>query len=125
MKKLKFLLFVLTILFVSCEKDKFEGPMLDNPNVEIEILQPLEVLGSTDFSNNQNTYFKASFTKQVDWKIKIKGLNSGSVKNISGSKSDFIDQSNSIWDGLNKNTFLYRLKRIVLLNYLLRTMTLL
>ena len=98
MKNLKFLLFALTFFFISCEKDKFEGPMLDNPNVEIEILQPLEVLGSTDFSNNQNTYFKASFTKQVDWKIKIKGLFSSSVKIISG-KSDFIDQSNSLWDG--------------------------
>ena len=98
MKNLKFLLFVLTFFFISCEKDKFEGPMLDNPNVEIEILQPLEVLGSTDFSNNQNTYFKASFTKQVDWKIKIKGLNSGSVKIISGN-SAYIDQSNSLWDG--------------------------
>ena len=98
MKKLKFLLFVLTIFFISCEKDKFEGPMLDNPNLEFAILEPLDILGSTDFSNNQNTYFKTSFSKQVDWKIKIKGLNSGSIKNISG-KSDFIDQSNSLWDG--------------------------
>lgn len=98
MKNLKFLLFVLTLFFISCEKDKFEGPMLDNPNVEFEILQPLEVLGSTDFSNNQITYFKTSFTKQVDWKIKIHGLNSGSVKILSG-KSDFIDQTNSLWDG--------------------------
>ena len=91
MKKLKFLLFVLTI-FSSHEKDKFEGPMLDNPNVEIEILQPLEVLGSTDLSNNQNTYFKTSFSKQVDWKIKIKGLNSGSVKIISGNQILLINQ---------------------------------
>ena len=44
MKKLKFLLFVLTIFFISCEKDKFEGPMLDNPNVEFAILE-LDVLG--------------------------------------------------------------------------------
>ena len=72
--------------------------MLDNPNLEIEILQPLEVLGSTDFSINQNTYFETSFTKQVDWKIKIKGLNSGSVKIISGNQI-YIDQSNSLWDG--------------------------
>ena len=50
MKKLKFLLFVLTIFFISCEKDKFEGPMLDNPNLEFAILEPLDILGSTDFA---------------------------------------------------------------------------
>ncbi|MDP7567178.1 MAG: hypothetical protein QF383_02190, partial [Flavobacteriales bacterium] len=99
MKNLKFLLLALPFFFTSCEKDKIEGPSLNNLYGELTILESLNVIGdSADFSNNQSMYFTASFSKQVDWQVKIKGLNSGSAKIISG-KSDAINQSNSTWDG--------------------------
>jgi hypothetical protein len=99
MKNLKFLLLALPFFFTSCEKDKIEGPSLNDLYGELTILESLNIVGdSADFSNNQSMYFTASFSKQVDWKIKIEGLNSGSVKIISG-KSNTINQSNSTWDG--------------------------
>jgi len=99
MKNLKFLLLALPFFFTSCEKDKIEGPSLNNLYGELTILDSFKVVGDgADFSVGENIYFTASFSKQVDWQVKIKGLNSGSVKIIYG-KSDAINQSNSTWDG--------------------------
>ena len=99
MKKLKFLLLLLPFLFNSCEKEKIEGPSLNDLFADLEILEPLSVVGdSVDFASGQNIYFTASFSKQLDWKIKIEGLSSGSVKIILG-KSNEINQSNSTWLG--------------------------
>jgi hypothetical protein len=99
MKKLKFLLFLFPFFFTSCEKEKIEGPSLNDLFADLEILEPLSVVGdSADFASGQNIYFTASFSKQLDWKIKIEGLSSGSVKIILG-KSNEINQSNSTWLG--------------------------
>ena len=98
MKNLKFLLLALPFFFTSCEKDKIEGPSLNNLYGELTILESLNVVGdSADFSNGESMYFTASFSKQVNWKIKIEG-SSGSVKIISG-KSNEINQANSLWNG--------------------------
>jgi hypothetical protein len=99
MKNLKFLLLALPFFFTSCEKDKIEGPNLNDLYGELTILESLNVVGDgADFSVGENIYFTASFSKQVDWKVKIEGLISGSVKIIFG-KSNAINQSNSTWDG--------------------------
>ena len=100
MKKLKFILLLLPFfLFNSCEKKEIEGPSLIDLYSELEILKPLEVVGdSADFANGENIYFTASFSKQIDWQIRIEGLSSSSIKIISG-KSNEINQSNSTWDG--------------------------
>ena len=99
MKKLQFLLFLFPFFFTSCEKEKIEGPSLNDLFADLEILEPLSVVGdSVDFASGQNIYFTASFSKQLDWKIQIKGLSSGSVKIILG-KSNEINQSNSTWLG--------------------------
>jgi len=99
MKKLKFLLLLTPFFFISCEKEKIEGPDLHDLYSELTILESLNIVGdSADFSNNQTMYFTASFSKQIDWTIKIKGLNSSAVKIISG-KSQTINQANSTWNG--------------------------
>jgi len=99
MKNLKFFLLILPFFFTSCEKDKIEGPNLNDLYGELTILESLNVVGDgADFSVGENIYFTASFSKQVDWEIKIEGLTSGSVKIISG-KSNVINQANSTWDG--------------------------
>ena len=99
MKKLKFLLLILPFFFASCEKEKIEGPSLNDLYGELNILESLSIVGdSADFSIGESIYFTASFSKQVDWTIRIKGINSGSVKIISG-KSNEINQSNSTWNG--------------------------
>jgi hypothetical protein len=99
MKKFKFLLLLTPFFFISCEKEKIEGPDLHDLYSELTILESLNIVGdSADFSNNQTMYFTASFSKQIDWTIKIKGLNSSAVKIISG-KSQTINQANSTWNG--------------------------
>ena len=99
MKKLQFLLFLFPFFFTSCEKEKIEGPSLNDLFADLEILEPLSVVGdSVDFASGDPIYFTASFSKQLDWKIKIEGLSSGSVKIILG-KSNEINQSNSTWLG--------------------------
>ena len=99
MKKLKFLLLLTPFFFISCEKEKIEGPDLHDLYSELTIIESLNIVGdSADFSNNQTMYFTASFSKQIDWTIKIKGLNSSAVKIISG-KSQTINQANSTWNG--------------------------
>ena len=99
MKKLKYLLLLLPFFFNSCEKEKIEGPDLHDLYSELTILESLNIVGdSAKFSNNQTMHFTASFSKQIDWKIKIKGRNSSAVKIISG-KSQTINQANSTWNG--------------------------
>ena len=99
MRNLKFLLLILPFFFTSCEKDKIEGPSLNDLYGELTILESLVVIGdSADFSIGESVYFTASFSKQVDWQLMITGLNSGSIKIITG-KSNLINQSNSTWDG--------------------------
>ena len=99
MKKLQFLFLLLPLFFNSCEKKEIEGPSLIDLFADLEIIEPLAVVGdSADFANGQIIYFTASFSKQIDWEIRIEGLNSSSIKIISG-KSKEINQSNSNWDG--------------------------
>ena len=99
MKKLQFLLFLFPFFFTSCEKEKIEGPSLNDLFADLEILEPLSVVGdSVDFASGDPIYFTASFSKQIDWEIRIEGLSSSSIKIISG-KSNEINQSNSTWDG--------------------------
>tara|TARA_B100001142_G_scaffold328615_1_gene389228 strand:+ start:1212 stop:2213 length:1002 start_codon:yes stop_codon:yes gene_type:complete len=99
MKKIKFLLLILPFFFLHCEKVNIEGPSLNDIYGELDILQPFKIIGdSADFSTGNNIYFTASFSKQVDWRIRIQGDSSGSVKIISG-KSNEINQYNSLWNG--------------------------
>tara|TARA_B100001778_G_C18414664_1_gene550522 strand:- start:48 stop:218 length:171 start_codon:yes stop_codon:yes gene_type:complete len=55
MKKLKFLFWALTFFFISCEKDKIEGPSLNDLFGELTILEPLVIMGdSANFSDGDN-----------------------------------------------------------------------
>ena len=95
MKNLRILLFVCFAVVFSCEKNDIEGPSLNDLYGELDILEELKIIGdSVDFENNETLYFTASFSKIVDWQIRIHGLTSGSVKIISG-KSNEINISNS------------------------------
>tara|TARA_B100001287_G_C22684064_1_gene532197 strand:+ start:1604 stop:2626 length:1023 start_codon:yes stop_codon:yes gene_type:complete len=99
MKNLRILLFVCLAVVFSCEKNNIEGPSLNDLYGELDIVEGLKIIGdSVDFENNETLHFTASFSKIVDWQIRIHGLTSGSVKIISG-KSNQINLSNSRWDG--------------------------
>lgn len=59
------------------------------------------------FQNNGSIYFISNFNEQVSWKIRITGLQSGAIKNLSGLSSS-LDSSNTKWDGSTDTTRLFR-----------------
>ena len=88
-------------------------------------LKSLKIIGdSVDFENNETLHFTASFSKIVDWQIRIHGLTSGSVKIISG-KSNEINLSNSRWDGSSTDLPFLFLMKTVMWNLLLKHMMIL
>ena len=97
-KKYNLILLCFLILF-SCKKDGLEGPNLNDLYGELNFENALAIVGdSASFSQNEDVYFTAKFSKIVDWKITITGLNSMSEKVITG-KSSLIDKNNSLWRG--------------------------
>ena len=89
------------LLFSTCRKKEnvFEGPDLNDLYGSFTVSQAFKAnRDSVNFSNGELVSFSADFTKLVEWKITIKGLNSGAKKIITG-KSKIIDAGNSFWNG--------------------------
>ena len=87
-------------LFAGCKTDEeFEGPALTDLYGSFAFIEDFDISDrDVDFSAAENTYFTASFTKNVDWEIEIKGLTSGAVKTLSGF-SNYLDADNATWNG--------------------------
>lgn len=90
------------LLFISAcdhDTDTFDGPSLVNRFGEFMLVDPLTVSTNTvDFSAGENVSFGASFNKQVEWLVQIKGLSSGSVKVIEGFSNE-LTNVNAVWEG--------------------------
>ena len=87
------------ILFLGCTKDEVEGPLINDIYGFFEITQPLNISNKNpDFSINEVVKFQMGFNKNIDWKISITGLVSGSNKVISGF-SNSLDSNLNIWNG--------------------------
>ena len=98
MKKLSYLFLLLSIIFISCEKEGIEGPNLNDLFGELSIVEVFKVINDSASFDNESAYFTAKFSKIVDWKISITGLSSGAEKVILG-KSNEITAINSLWSG--------------------------
>ena len=98
MKKLTYLFLLASVSFLSCEKEGIEGPNLNDLFGELNIIEEFQIINDSVSFNSETTYFTAKFSKIVDWKISIRGLNSGAKKVILG-KSNEINASNSMWRG--------------------------
>ena len=99
-KSIPLIAFCLLILS-SCERDDmaFEGPALDDIYGPFAVLQDFDISNrSVDFGNGETTTFTAIFTKQVDWEVRIQGLESGAVKSITGFSSE-LNTVNARWNG--------------------------
>ena len=87
------------ILFLGCTKDEVEGPLINDIYGFFEITQPLNISNKNpDFSIYEVVKFQMGFNKNIDWKISITGLVSGSNKVISGF-SNSLDSNLNIWNG--------------------------
>jgi hypothetical protein len=86
--------------FVGCSvDDEFEGPSLNDIYGSFSVMQPLDISNrQVDFSQNETTYLTAVFSKNIAWKVQVKGLNSGGIKEISGF-SNYLDADNTLWNG--------------------------
>ena len=82
----------------SCKKEGIEGPSLNDLYGELNFETPLAIVGdSANFSQNEDVYFTAEFSKIVDWKITITGLNSSVYFHY--DESDYCSLAHLINDG--------------------------
>ena len=61
---------IIAVIFFSCTRDtdEFEGPALDDLYGGFAVLEGLDISNrNVDFSANENTFFTARFSKNVDW----------------------------------------------------------
>lgn len=92
---------VILILSVSCSKDNdtFDGPALNDIYGDFFIIDSLEVSSiAVNFSVGQTITCTAEFSKNVNWKVEITGLESGAEYVIEGF-SRLLDATNATWDG--------------------------
>ena len=91
--------FVLLFFFNGCTKDDVEGPLITDLYGTFSITDAFLLVNKTpDFSSGDIVKFYCGFNKTIDWKITITGLQSNSVKEISGFSSS-IDSNNVMWSG--------------------------
>ena len=94
------MLLITALAFQGCKVDEeFEGPSLTDLYGSFAILEEFDITDrSVNFSENETTTFTATFNKNVSWKLEIKGLSSGAIKEITGFSSQ-LDATNALWNG--------------------------
>ncbi len=115
MKHNHYLILVCILLSISCKRDADKLANLGPIYVTTE--EPFSISSSpVDFSI-ADVNFNAKLTKISSWQIEIKGLTSGAVKRFSGM-SQYIDITNSLWDGSSDTTVIFVTEQCVANLYL-------
>lgn len=93
-------LFASAAIVAGCEHDEDPaGPNLIDRFGPFVVEDSLSASRDTvDFSEGQTLFFTAEFNKNVDWVIKIEGMESGAVKRIEGFAFE-INADNATWNG--------------------------
>ncbi len=109
-KSIYFLLFA-SLLYTSCKVDEqFEGPSLVDLYGDFSLVTGLDISNrNVNFSTGETTTFTAAFSKNVNWKIEVKGLQSGAVKRFEGF-SNVVDVSNATWNGTTTDLPMFRVE---------------
>lgn len=104
-----FLVFAIGIIFTACKKeDDFEGPSLVDLYGDFAVIEGLEVSNSNvDFEGGQTTFFTARISKNVNWTLKITGVESGAVKYITGFSNE-LNSTNARWNGTTTDLPMFR-----------------
>ncbi len=98
MKKLRYTAFIamLALLQACKQEDTFDGPNLEDIYGPFFIEQTLTISDdSLDLSGGETTLFSASFSKNLDWKLSVRGLSSGAVH----IHEEFSSAVNFNWNG--------------------------
>jgi hypothetical protein len=109
MKKSIYILLFASLVYTSCKvDDEFEGPSLIDLYGEFTLVNDLDITNrDVDFSTGETTTFTASFSKNVNWTLEVKGLQSGAIKRFEGF-SNVIDASNATWTGTTTDLPMFR-----------------
>lgn len=99
------------VVFSGCKTDdEFDGPSLNDLYGKFSIVEPLSAsVYDVDFGTGQTTFFQASFSKNIAWKLNITGLESGAKKEITGF-SNVLDATNATWNGTITKLPLFRIE---------------
>ncbi len=90
---------ILSIAACNHETEPFDGPSLVDRFGPFEVTQPISInTESVDFAAGETVIVSGEFNKNIDWIIKIEGLESGAIKLISGFDR-FIGEGNAEWEG--------------------------
>ena len=104
-----FVLFFLLFAFVQCkhptQSDDFIGPEITPENFLVLNNSFSALKSNVDFHTEAQS-FEATFSNKIKWTIRIKGLESGAVKKLSGT-SKSLDASISAWDGAADSVFFF------------------
>jgi hypothetical protein len=110
MNNLIFLLFITSITFFSCKREKKEviGPDLAiaSSNFQVDADSFKFNYAISDFSSAGKNWFNASFNERVSWEIKIKGTQSKAYKIVRGT-SDVLGQSTALWTGTHSGVYFF------------------
>jgi hypothetical protein len=90
-----------SLFVIGCdhETEPFDGPSLINRFGEFMLIDSLESSPmSVDFSQGETVSFSASFNKEVEWILTLRGIETGAVKRIEGF-SNFLSMENALWEG--------------------------
>lgn len=100
MKKTIYFLLVASLIYTSCKVDEeFEGPSLVDLYGDFSIIDSLDITNrNVNFSTGESTAFTATFSKNVNWKLEVTGLQSGAVKRFEGF-SNSLTAANATWNG--------------------------
>jgi hypothetical protein len=111
MKKIIYYLFFASLIYTSCKVDEeFEGPSLVDLYGDFSIIDSLDITNRTvNFSTGESTAFTASFSKNVNWKLEVKGLQSGAVKRFEGF-SNSLTAANANWNGTTTDLPMFRVE---------------
>lgn len=104
MKQVIYILALVSLVIqLGCKKeDDFRGPETIISSSDFEIVTPLTVSDvSIDFTEKDTVTFEALFNEVSDYKIVIKGQETGAVKTIEGTG----DQLLAYWNGNSDETF--------------------
>lgn len=110
MKNYLISLLLLASVMMACQHqtDEFDGPYLIDRFGEFQLKETLVASTNTvDFSANEKVYFTASFSKRIEWVLRITGKESGAVKLIEGFDNE-LNQANSTWNGSTTSLPLFR-----------------
>lgn len=96
-----FFILLAGLLLPGCshDTDTFDGPNLVERFGEFQVLDEFaSSRNSVDFAAGETVTFTARFNKRVNFIVRITGLESGAVKEISGFDSE-LNETNALWEG--------------------------